>query len=165
MSKEYSVGPTAVMTITGASTLVFLNPTGAPDPNYYILRLWASQSGTSTSAMQPVEVETQTAGFPNLTSATPRHLKTGDGVASLIVGGTAGAQGTCGVNATAEGNGTKTSMFLDNFNNLNGYLWVPTPREQISMASGFTSGLGLFLPSAPGTLTGWSTGMNFAEDA
>jgi hypothetical protein len=163
MSKEYSVGGDN-LTIAGATTLVFLNPTGAPDPNYYILRLWASQSGTSTSAMQRVQVETQNVGFPTLTSATPRQLKTGDGVASLIVGGTVGAAGNCGINASAEGSGTKTARFADNFNNLNGYLWVPTPREQISMASGFTSGLGLFLPSAPGTLTGWAAGLNFAED-
>lgn len=164
MSKEYSVGGDG-LTITGASTLVFLNPTAAPDPNYYILRLWTSQSGTATSAMQRVQVETQAALFPNLTSATPRHLKTGDSVASLIVGGTAGAVGTAGINASSELNGAKTVMYGDNFNNLNGYLWVPTPREQISMASGFTQGLGLFLPSAPGTLSGWATGMNYAEDA
>ena len=163
MSKEYSVGGDG-LTITGASTLVFLNPTSAPDPNYYILRLWTSQSGTSTSAMQRVQIETQVALFPNLTSAMPRQLKTGDSVASLLVGGTAGAAGTVGINASAELNGTKTVRYGDNFNNLNGYLWVPTPREQISMASGFLSGLGLFLPAAPGTLTNWATGMNYAED-
>jgi hypothetical protein len=114
--------------------------------------------------MQRVQVETQAALFPTLTSATPQHLKTGDSIASIIVGGTAGAAGTAGINASAELNGTKTVMYGDNFNNLNGYLWVPTPREQISLAAGFTSGLGLFLPSAPGTLTGWAAGCNYAED-
>ena len=165
MSKEYSVGSDNMsLNQSGVCTLVFLNPTAAPDPNYYILRLWASQSGTSTSAMQRVQIETQAALFPNLTSATPRQLKTGDSVASLIVGGTAGAAGTAGVNSSSELNGAKTVRYADNFNNLNGYLWVPTPREQISMASGFTQGLGIFFPAGPGTLTGWAAGINYAED-
>lgn len=166
MSKEYSVGSDGLsLNQSGTCSLVFFNPTAAPDPNYYFLRLWASQSGTATSAMQRVQIETQIAAFPTgLTSVTPRQLKTGDAIASLIVGGTGGAVGTVGVNATAENAGVKTVRFGDNFNNLNGYLWVPTPREQISMASGFSAGLGLFFPAGPGTLTGWAVGANYAED-
>lgn len=166
MAKEYSVGGNALTLATAAAlTLVFLNPTGGggAGPNFDIMRLWCSQSQTSTSAMFQVQVETQVSLFPNLTSATPRHLKTGDAVASLIVGGTAGAAGTCGVNASAELTGTKTALWGDNFNNLNGYLWVATPREILSMASNFASGLGLYLATTPGAVSGWATGMNYAE--
>jgi hypothetical protein len=163
MAKEYSVSGDGLTLANQAVTLVFFNPTAAPNPDYEVFRIWCSQSGTATSAMQRVQVETQAALFPNLTAATPRQLKTADTVASLIVGGTAGAAGTAGVNASAELNGAKTVRFPDNFNNLNGYLWVPTPREQISMTSGFAQGLGLFLPVAPTSLSNWAAGMNYAE--
>jgi hypothetical protein len=164
MAKEYSVGGNALTLATAAAlTLVFLNPAAAPDPNFDIMRLWCSQSQTATSAMFQIQVETQVTAFPTLTSATPRPLKTGDSVASLIVGGTAGAAGTCGINASAEGAGSKTVKWGDNFNNLNGYLWVPTPREILSMAAGLASGLGLYLATTPGAVAGWACGMNFSE--
>lgn len=164
MAKEYSVGGNALTLATASAlTLVFLNPAAAPAPTFDIMRIWCSQSQTATSAMFQVQVETQASVFPTLTSATPRNLKTGDSVASLIVGGTAGAQGTCGINASAEGAGSKTARWGDNFNNLNGYLWVATPREILSMAAGFASGVGLFLATTPGAVAGWAAGMNFSE--
>lgn len=164
MAKEYSVGGNA-LTLASASamTLVFINPVAAPAPNFDVMRMWASQSQTATSAMFQIQVETQASVFPTLTSATPRNLKTGDSVASLIVGGTAGAQGTCGINASAEGAGSKTVKWGDNFNNLNGYLWVATPREILSMAAGFAGGLGIYLATTPGAVAGWATGINYAE--
>lgn len=163
MAKEFSVGGDGLTLANAAVTLVFLNPIAAPNVTFDIIRLWASQSGTATSAMQRVQAETQAALFPNLTSATPRQLKTGDTVGSVLVGGTAGAAGTTGINASAELNGTKTVRWGDNFNNLNGYLWVPTPREVMEMVAGFASGFGLFFPAAAGSLSGWATGLNYAE--
>lgn len=167
MSKEYSVGGDGITLNNQGTTLIFLNPAAAPNVSISLMRIWASQSGTATSAMQRVQVETQASAFPSgLSSATPRQLKTGDTVASIITGGTTGAAGTVGIaNATnIENGGTKTVRFGDNFNNLNGYLWVPTPRELINLVAGFTSGLGLFLPAAPGSLTNWAFGYNFSED-
>lgn len=164
MAKEYSVGGNAFTLATAVGlTLVFLNPIAAPNESFNILRLWASQSQTSTSTMFNIQVETQASLFPNLTAATPRHLKTGDTVPSLIVGGTAGTAGQSGINASAELAGTKTVMWGDAFNNLNGYLWVATPREALSMVSGFAQGLGLFLATTPGAVANWNTGMNFGE--
>src|ERR1043166_3942519 len=113
-------------TITGASTLVFINP--GTTMSLEILRAWASQSGTTTSAQVRIALARQVTAFPTLTSATPRALKDRD-PASAITGGTAGAAGTCGVNASAEGAGAKTILVPDAFNNLNGWLWVPTPAE------------------------------------
>ena len=163
MSKEYSVGGDGLTLANQAVTLVFINPPAAVAPNLYILRMWASQQGSATSAQQRIEAETQVTAFPTLVSATPRHLKRSDTVASLIVGGTAGAAGTCGINASAEGAGSKTVMFGDNFNVLNGYLWVPTPREVIELAAGDSSGFGLYLPAAAASLTNWACGINFGE--
>lgn len=150
------------LTVAGATTLVFINPAAAPNVNLEIMRCWIGQSANATSAQQRVQLETQVSAFPTLTSATPAKLKRA-GAASVITGGTAGAAGTAGVNASAEGAGAKTSIFGDAFNVLNGWLWVPTPREVIVMPAGSTSGFGLFLPTAPATLTGWTFGVTYAE--
>jgi len=162
MAREFSVGA-AAMTVAGATTLVFINPAAAPNFNIQILRAWASQSANATSAQQRIQHETQVTVFPTLTSATPAKLKRADPNVSIIVGGTAGAAGTSGTNASVEGAGAKTAIFDDAFNVLNGYLWVPTPAEVMVMPAGSTSGYGLFLPIAPATLTNWHAGCNFAE--
>lgn len=163
MAREFSIGGDGLTLANQPVTLVFVNPAAAPKPNLEILRMWASQQGSATSAQQRVQVETQVTAFPTLVSATPRALKPADTNVSFIVGGTAGAAGTGGINASAEGAGAKTVMFGDNFNVLNGYLWVATPREMIDMPAGFASGLGLFLPAAAATLTNWACGINFGE--
>lgn len=160
MSREYSVGGGGLTLANQAVTLVFINP-GATQ-GIEILRAWAGQTGTATSAQQRVQTNTQVTAFPTLTSATPSKLKFGD-PASNIAGGTAGAAGTCGVNASAEGAGAKSNIIPDTFNNLNGYLWVPTPREIIALGAGIASGFGLHLPVAPGSLTNWQCGVNFGE--
>lgn len=161
--REFSVGGDGLTLANQAVTLVFVNPPAAPTTNLEFLRMWASQQGSATSAQQRIQVETQVTAFPTLVSATPRPLKHGDATASIVVGGTAGAAGTCGINASAEGAGAKTVKFGDNFNVLNGYLWVPTPRETIVMPAGSTSGLGLFLPAAAASLSNWAAGMNYGE--
>lgn len=150
------------VTVAGATTLVFINPAAAPNVNLEIMRCWVGQSANATSAQQRIQLETQVTAFPTLTSATPAKLKRASAV-SVITGGTAGAAGTAGINASAEGAGGKTSIFGDAFNVLNGWLWVPTPRETIVMPAGSASGFGLFFPVAPATLTGWTFGVNYAE--
>lgn len=158
---EYAVTDAGV-TIAGATTLVFINPAAAPQVNLEFFRAWVGQSANATSAQQRVELETQVTAFPTLTSATPNRLKRA-GPISQITGGTAGAAGTAGTNASAEGAGAKTSVWEDAFNVLNGWLWVPTPPETIVMPAGSASGIGLFLPVAPSTLTNWAFGMVFGE--
>lgn len=159
--REFAVSDGGV-TIAGASTLVFVNNDAAPAQSLEFLRAWVGQSANATSAQQRVELETQVTAFPTLTSTTPQALKFGDAV-SAIVGGAAGAAGTSGTDASAEGAGAKTSMWQDAFNVLNGWLWVPTPRETIVIKAGESSGFGLFLPVAPATLTNWAFGLVFAE--
>ena len=163
MAREFSVGGDGLTLANAAVTLVFVNPPAAPSMNLEILRAWASQQGSATSAQQRIQVESQVTAFPTLTAATPRALKHGDATASILAGGTAGAAGTCGINASAEGAGSKTVKFGDVFNVLNGYLFVPTPRETIVMPAGSVSGLGLFLPAAAASLTNWACGLNYGE--
>ena len=169
MAKEFSLGGDGQSLANQAVSLVFLNPAATPAPEFLVFRLWASQQGSATSAQQRIQAEYQRSPYPTLVSATPAHLKTGDTVASLIVGATTGSIGTGGINASAEGAGAKSTIWGDNFNMLNGYLWVATPREVISMAPGNTAsgteaGLGLFLPAAATSLSNWAMGMNYGED-
>lgn len=151
------------ITVAGASTLVFINPAAGPSVGLRILRAWVSQSANATSAQQRIQHVTQVTAFPTLTGALPAKLRRQDPNASVIASGTAGAAGTAGINASAEGGGAKTVIFEDAFNVLNGYLWVPTPAEMIEIPAGSLSGYGLFFPAAPTTLTGWSFGVNFEE--
>jgi hypothetical protein len=159
MAREYAVS-FENLTLAGAVTAVFLNP--GTTMAIEILRAWLAQSGTSTSGQCRVQLVRQVTAFPTLTAATPRALKDRDPV-SAITGGTAGAAGTCGVNASAEGAGTKTPIFSDAFNNLNGWLWVPTPNETIVLAAASANGFGLYFPGAPTSLPGWSGGIIFRE--
>lgn len=162
MSREYCVGTPPNSSVTNSADLaeVFIN-VGATCTLEF-LRAWASQAANATSAQQQVAIRTQVTAFPTLTSATPRKLKLLD-PASAITGGTAGAAGTAGILASVAGAGTKSEVITDNFNVLNGWLWVPTPRETLMLNAGAASGLGLYFPAAPTTLTGWSFGMNYAE--
>jgi hypothetical protein len=151
------------LTVAGATTLNFINPPAAPSVNIQFLRHWVGQAFNATSAQQRIQLATQVSVFPTLTSATPRRLKLQDPNASTITGGTAGAQGTCGINASAEGAGAKTLWWDDVFNVLSGFLKVLTPAELEVVPAGSLSGVNLWFPTAPATLTGWNWGQNFAE--
>lgn len=160
MAREYSVSQAGATLANQAVTLAFINPLAGTV--FEVLRAWVGQSANATSAQQRVQLNTQVTAFPTLVSATPAKLKTGD-PASGIVGGTAGAAGTAGTNASAEGAGAKTVIWPDAFNVLNGWLWVPTPREVIGVQAAAAAGFGLHLPVAPTTLTNWTFGVIFSE--
>ena len=160
--REFSISAGGV-TVVGATTMIFINPAAAPNVNLEFLRYWVGQSANATSAQQRVELATKASVFPTVTSATPVKLKPADPNASVITGGTAGAQGTCGTNASAEGAGTQTVVFDDAFNVLNGWLHVPTPAETRVMPAGFAAGLELYFPVTPGTTTNWAFGLIYRE--
>jgi hypothetical protein len=161
--REFAISAGGV-TVAGATTMIFVNPPAAPNMNIAFRRFWVGQSANATSAQQRVQLETQVTAFPTLTAATPAKLKHADPNASVITGGTAGAAGTAGTNASAEGAGAKTARMDDAFNVLNGWLYVPTPAELLILPAGFASGLGLFFPVAPATLTNWAFGLHFSEE-
>jgi hypothetical protein len=160
MAREYVVSGGGITLANQQVTAVFINPAAAQ--GFEVLRQWAGQTGTATSAQQRIQMNTQVTAFPTLTSATPAKTKFND-PASAIVGGTAGAAGTTGINASAEGAGAKTIIINDTFNNLNGYLWVPTPRELLAFSAGIASGYALNFPVAPGSLTNWQFGVTYGE--
>lgn len=160
MAREYTVAGAALTLANQAVTLVFVNP--GTTCSLEFLRAWASQAANATSAQQRVQLNSQVTAFPTLTAATPAKTKLLDPV-SQITGGTAGAAGTAGVNASAEGAGAKTVLFPDAFNVLNGWLYVATPRETFIMNASAAAGFGLHFPAAPTTLTSWNAGVCFAE--
>jgi hypothetical protein len=159
--REYQISAGGI-TVAGATTLVFINPAAAPSTNVEILRCWVGQTANATSAQQRIQLVTQVTAFPTLTTFTPAKLKRTD-VVSTIVGGTAGAAGTCGINASNEGAGGKTIIQEDAFNVLNGWLWVPTPAETIVIPAGSASGFGLYFPVAPTNTANWAFGVVFRD--
>jgi hypothetical protein len=161
MAREYVV-PMANVSVTNSASLawVFVNP--GTTCSLEFLRCWASQSANATSAQQSIAIQTQVTAFPTVTSTAPVKLKLLD-PASQITGGAAGAAGTSGTNATVAGAGAKSGVITDNFNVLNGYLWVPTPPETLMMNASAASGIGLYAPTAPTSTANWSAGMTFRE--
>lgn len=162
MAREFNISAGGV-TVAGATTLVSVNPPAAPNFNIEFMRFWIGQSANATSAQQRIEILEKASVFPTLTSATPAKQKRADPNASVITGGTAGAIGTAGTNASAEGIGAATILWDDAFNVLNGWLHVPTPPETFVFPAGNGKSMGLYFPVAPTTLTNWAFGAVFRE--
>jgi hypothetical protein len=143
---------------------VFLNPSagGAGVPGFEVLRAWVSQRANATSNQQGVGLGSQLTAFPTMVSATPAKTALGLPAANLV-GNTTGAAGTAGAVGSALGGGTKIFAYSDNFNVLNGWLWVPTPAETFVFMPGGTSGFFHSMTSTPTTTTGWSSGVVYRE--
>lgn len=159
--REYTVTGSAI-TVAGASTLVAINP--AAGQTIEIVRAWCSQSANAVSAQQRIELGLKSAAFSTLTAATPARTKSSDPL-SLIVGGTAGAAGTAGINASAEGAGATALIIPDAFNVVLGYLWTPnvTAGETIMLNSAAAAAFYMRFPVAPGSLTNWTFGVTYRE--
>ena len=125
-----------------------------------ILRAGVSQNGTATSQQLGIILGYKATAYPTVTSVTPTPHVAG-GVASAIVGATTGAEATCGVDASAEGAGAVTNVFQDGFNNLNGWLWVPTPEERLILLP--DQAIIVKMVGTPTTLTNWNAYITFRE--
>jgi hypothetical protein len=150
-------------TIVADATLVIIHTeatAGARGAVIEILRCWVNQIGTETSDQLGVIVGTKASAFGTYTSTTPTPLYIG-GNASGITGGTAGAESTAGTDASAEGAGAVTSMWQEGFNNVVGFLWVPTPEERIIVPA--DTAIILKIIGTPATLTGWCAGITYQE--
>jgi hypothetical protein len=158
MGRRYVITASNV-TVAGATTIIFLNP-GATRT----LRVveWEVGQRDATSRQQVIQMTRKVSVFPTLTSATPQALDPNDAT-SAIAGGTAGAAGTCGINASVEGAGSVTVLSEHAFNVLNGYKWVPMPGSEIILPASSTSGFGLRFAAAPTVLTGWTATLVYEE--
>ena len=150
-------------TIVANATLVIIRAAaaiGTRGSMLRILRAWVSQHGTATPQNLGILIGQKASAFGTYTSTTPSPHVVG-GAASGIAGGTAGAAATAGTDASAEGAGTVTTTIHDGFNNLNGWLWVPTPDEVIRVPP--DTAVILKIVGTPTTLTNWDAGMTFEE--
>ena len=150
-------------TVVADETLVIIHTASAFSSrasNVEILRAGVSQSGTSTSQQLGIRVGTKASAFGTYTSTTPASFTPG-AVASGIAGGTAGAAATAGTDASAEGAGTFTDMWSEGFNNLAGWLYIPTPEERIVIPA--DTAFAIKLRGTPTTLTNWNAFVVFRE--
>lgn len=153
----------ANQTIVGDATLVIIHSAAAITTRGASLRLvraWVNQIGTETSEQLGIILGEKVSAFGTYTSTTPAPHMLG-GAASGITGGTAGAAGTAGTDASAEGAGAVTTTIEEGFNNLNGWLWVPTPEERIIVPT--DKAVILKIVGTPTTLTGWTAGITYQE--
>jgi len=162
--REYSVKGENVTIASGSTlTLAIVNP-GASRV-IEIVRAWCSQNGSTTSGQLGVRLGLKASAFGTYTSSAPQKLKTSD-PSSLIAGGTAGAAGTSGINASAEGAGTVTTVYPDSFNVLNGWLWTPNMTAGESLIVSGADSLAAVLQLTTSTasyLSGWDFGITFRE--
>jgi hypothetical protein len=153
----------ANQTIAADATLVIIRTAaavGTRASNIKIHRAWVSQIGTETSDQLGIILGQKASAFGTYTSTTPSpHFLAGG--ASGIAGGTSGAAATAGTDASAEGAGTVTALITEGFNNLNGWLWVPTPEERVLVPT--DTAIILKIIGTPGTLTGWCAGITYEE--
>jgi hypothetical protein len=166
MAREYIVSSDNVtLSSTASPIIVFLNPVaaGASGCGIEIIHAWASQRAGATSAQTGVALGTKISVFPTMTTGvTPAKTKLSDPVSSLV-SGTTGAAGTAGVNASANGAGTEIAVVNDNFNNLTGWNWYPSPGEGIVLMPGSTSGFFMKLLGTISPSSGWSWGVAYKE--
>ena len=150
-------------TIVADGTLVIVHTAsaiGTRASRIIVMRAWVGQQATETSDQLGVMVAQKASAFGTYTSTTPVSHEIG-GTASGIAGGTAGAAATSGTDASAEGAGTVTPIVYDGFNNLTGWLWVPTPEERIVLNP--DTAVIVKIVGTPATLTNWSAGLTFEE--
>lgn len=125
-----------------------------------VLRATVSQVDVETQQQLGAVIARKESAFGTYTSVTPRPHSIG-GPISGIVGGTSGAEGTCGVDASAEGAGTVTIIHEEGFDNRAGFLWVPTPEERIIV--GPDQAVIVKMVGTPTTLDNWVATLSYRE--
>lgn len=162
MALAYAINMSA-QTVVADESLICLRAATAFSSRASLLTLIEariSQQGTSTSQQLGVIIGQKVSVFGTFTSTTPSPLVIG-GVASGITGSTSVAAASSGTDASAEGAGAVTNIVTDSFNNLNGWLWVPTPESRIILGPDLA--VVLKLVGTPTTLTGWNATLVFLE--
>lgn len=152
----------ANMTVLGTTTLAAFRPPAA-GRSISVSEIRVSQSGTSTSQQLAIAIQMRASAYPTMLSQTPEACHRLD-TASVLVGGSLAAAGQCGINASAEGAGSVTTIVQEGFNNLTGWLWLPTdPGKCIVVESGSALAFAVKLQTVPTTLTGWNVTVRYSE--
>ena len=153
------------LTVAADATLLYLRAATAVTSRaslLEVLRISITQQGTSVSQQLGIILGQKAAVLGTyLTAGGGINNHALGGPASGIALGTAGAAATAGVNASSEGAGTVTTWISEGFNNLSGYLWVPTPEERFLVLP--DQNFIVKLRGTPTTLTGWNANLTFRE--
>lgn len=150
-------------TIVADATLVCLRAATAVTSRaslLEILEVRVAQQGTTTNQQLGILLAQKASVFGTFTAATPSPHAVG-GPASGITGSTSVAAASAGVDASAEGAGTVTTMLADSFSNLNGWLYIPVPEARPIILPDIAWIVKLV--GTPTTLTGWSAAVTFRE--
>lgn len=146
MSRVYSV---SFADVSVSATQDLINLTCTASMGIRILRIEGGQRSLSSWEAKPILVKnfpaTVTAGSGGA-AATPRPLRTTDAAATF----------TARVNDTTPmtSSGTATTLLTREFEFLNGFLWVPTPKEEL--VATISQGLNINMPTAPSGATSMS---------
>ena len=150
-------------TIVADATLVLIHAAAALSTAGSLLEVieaTAGQKGVATSNQLSLAIGRKVSAFGTYTSTTPQPNVLGS-AASAIAGGTAGAAATAGTDASAEGGGAFTAHKPLVFNNLNGYLWIPTPEDRLII--GPDQAVALKIIGTPANLLNWSASITFLQ--
>jgi hypothetical protein len=154
MSNQTIIASSEMVTISTAAAI------GTRASNIRLLRAWCGQIESETSQQLGIQLVLQASAFGTFTATTPTPHVIG-GAASGITGGTAQAAATAGTDSSANAAGTKTIILSDGFNNLTGWLWVPTPEERILVPAGTCITLAMIGTAT--ALGNWSAGITYEE--
>lgn len=162
MKRAYKISMVDQTLPNTATHLIWVNPHATRSVE--IVRWQVSQRGATTPQRAAVQTIFQQSAFPTVVSATPIPLDQGD-QSSIIVGGTSGAAGTCGVLSSVVGAGTKSVIDEFEWQITSDFPleWVAT-RDSIILPAGSTKGFGLYLPaSLTPALGNWSASLVYLE--
>lgn len=119
-----------------------------------IIRASVGQSASTTSTMQRIQINRKSAAA-TVTSFTALASTNSSPAADAV-----GSTSATGTNASAEGTDSNV-LIVDTFNIVNGWLWVPTIEERITVpAAGI---IGLKFPAAPGSAITVVASITFGE--
>ena len=164
MGRVYDITATNATMVTAVNVLVGIYPVATPPAAGSVLaikRVEITQNANATSAMVRAALSMRTGGNLTVATITPNPRKYG-AAASAIVGiaGTLAA-GKCGITGSADATPTYVDLKTPAFNALNGWLWIPTPAEEIYI-TGAVAFVVRFVAD-PATLTGWNCTVTFEE--
>lgn len=136
-------------TATHSTAITILQARAHATRPLVVIRVWLETAATVTASATIQILRQTTAGTMTTLSPGPLPLRPNVPTAGFTAGQTATAEPTAG-----------DVLVHESFNVVNGYLWLPTPDEQIVIpAAGF---LGLKFSVAPATQT-WVYGMTLVE--
>lgn len=149
-------------TIVADGTLVFIRPNTSR--HIRVVRFGMSQRSATTAAQLGWSLGTKATAFGTYTAATPKTLNASGGGTTTITGGTAGAAGTAGVDASVEGGGTHTVLLSGMFSNLVGVDEFWGLGSDLILPADSAVGWALKLLGTPSALTGWDAFIDYTEE-